>query len=311
VILRNRIVFLQHGNGLADHEFLPTERQAYYFAERAKGGAAVIILGASLVLKNAMSYFGRNLISDKRAIPGLKKIAEMVHEHGAKMFGQLSHQGRQTTSQISRLPAWAPSPIPCTVNREVPKEMEREDMEEVIDGFIRGARNEREAGFDGVEVYAAHGYLLSQFLSPHSNKRKDEYGGSFENRLRFPLEVIGAVRKEVGKDYVVGFRMNGDDLTPGGLSPEELKQVAIKVAGTGMIDYLSISAGTYNSRYLWISDMVFPPGPLVPLASGIKEVVDLPVICANRVNDPLQAEKILAEGHADLIGMCRALICDP
>ena len=311
VTIKNRIVNAQHGNGLADNEFLPTERQAYYFAEKAKGGAGLIIMGASLVLLNAMSFFGRNLVSDERAIPEFKRIADMVHEHGSKMFAQLSHQGRQTTGDISRLPTWAPSPIPCVIAREIPKEMEREDMDEVIQGFVKGARNVKKAGFDGVEVYGAHGYLLSQFLSPHSNRRKDEYGGSLENRLRFPLEVINAVRKEVGSDFTVGFRLNGDDLTAGGLTLGDAKEIAKRVESTGQIDYLSVSAGTYNSVPLWISDMVVPLGPLVHLASGIKKCVGLPVLAVNRINDPLQAEQILADGHADLIGMCRALVADP
>ena len=311
VTIRNRIVNGPHGNGLADSEFLPTERQAYYYAEKAKGGVGMIIMGASLVSINAMSFFGRNLVSDKRAIPGYKRIADMVHEHDAKMFAQLSHQGRQTTGDISRLPTWAPSPIPCVINREIPKEMEREDMDEVIQGFVEGARNVKEAGFDGVEVYGAHGYLLSQFLSPHCNKRKDDYGGSLENRMRFPLEVIDAVRKEVGSNFTVGFMVNGDDFTPGGLELEEGKEIAKRVESTGQIDYFHVSAGTYNSLPLWISDMVVPLGPCVHLASNIKECVNLPVLTINRINDPLQAERILAEGHADLIGMVRGLVADP
>lgn len=311
VTIKNRIVNAQHGNGLADNEFLPTEKQAYYFAEKAKGGTGLIIMGASLVSFNAMSFFGRNLVSDERAIPGYKRIADMVHENGSKMFAQLSHQGRQTTGDISRLPSWAPSPIPCVVAREIPKEMEREDMEEVIQGFVKGARNVKKADFDGVEVYGAHGYLLSQFLSPHSNKREDEYGGSLENRLRFPLEVIDAVRREVGSDFTIGFRLNGDDFIPGSVGLEDAQEIAKRVESTGLIDYLSVTAGTYNSIPTWVSDMVVPLGPLVHLASEIKKCVSLPVLAVNRINDPLQAEQILSEGHADLIGMCRALLADP
>jgi len=311
VTVKNRIYNPPHATIFADQNFLPSEKQVYYFAERAKGGAGLIVIGGSVVHRNSLAHLGFNLVSDERSIPGYKKIADAVHEHGALILSQLSHHGRQTTGIYSRLPAVPPSPIPCVLYREIPKQMEKEDMEEIIERFIQGAKNVQQAGFDGVEIYAAHGYLLSQFLSPHSNKRVDEYGGSLENRMRFPLEVIDAVRKAVANDFLVGLRVNGDDFIAGGLTLDDAKAISKKFEDTKQIDYISVSGTNYNALALLIADMSSPLGVFVHLAAGIKESVDLPVVCVNRINDPVQAEKILADGQADMIGMCRALICDP
>lgn len=311
VVVKNRIYNPPHATIFADENFLPTEKQVYYYAERAKGGAGMIVIGGSVVHRNSLAHIGFNLVSDERSIPRYQKIAEAVHAHGAIILSQLSHHGRQTTNTYSRLPSISPSPIPCMLYRETPKEMEKEDMEEVLQGFVRGAKNVQQAGFDGVEIYAAHGYLLSQFLSPHTNKRKDEYGGTLENRMRFPLEVVQAVREGVGKDFVVGVRVNGDDFTAGGLVLRDAQVIARKFADTKLVDFISVTGTTYNAIPLLVADMSFPLGVFVHLAAGIKEKVDLPVVCVNRINDPLQAEKILEDGQADMIGMGRALICDP
>jgi mycofactocin system FadH/OYE family oxidoreductase 2 len=310
-IVRNRIYNPPHATIFADENFLPTEKQVYYYAERAKGGTGLIVMGGSVVLPNSLVHIGFNLVSDERAIPGYRRIADAVHAHGSLMMAQLSHHGRQTTSLFSRSIPTSPSPIPCLLYHEMPKEIDDEDMEEILKAFIKGAQNVEAAGFDGVEIYAAHGYLLSQFLSPHTNRRRDQYGGNLENRMRFPIQVIEAVREATGKNFIIGLRMNGDDFTPGGLTLDDARIIAKKFEETGKIDFLSISGATYNSLPLFIADMSFPLGLFVHLAAGIKEVVNLPVFCVNRINDPIQAERILAGGYADMVGMCRALICDP
>jgi 2,4-dienoyl-CoA reductase-like NADH-dependent reductase (Old Yellow Enzyme family) len=247
---------------------------------------------------------------DDRVIPGLKRLADAVHEHGTKIFGQLIHQGRQMTSSITNRPILAPSPIPCPLRREIPKEMEAEDIQEVVSGFGQAAKRLKESGFDGVELQGAHGYLLQQFMSPFSNKRKDQYGGPLENRLRFVFEVIGDVRKKVGDDFVVGMRISGDEFVPGGLTIENMKEIAQRFEASGQIDYISVSVGNYASGYLTTPPWYIPAGSFVYLAANIKEVVDLPIICVNRINDPILAEKILEDHQADLVGMCRALIAD-
>ncbi|MCB2171072.1 MAG: FAD-dependent oxidoreductase, partial [Deltaproteobacteria bacterium] len=194
-----------------------------------------------------------------------------------------------------------------------PKEIEIEEIREVVELWGRTAGFVREEGFDGVEIHSLYGnYLLGGFLSPYSNKRTDAYGGSFENRMRIILEVIDSVRKSVGDDYMVGIQMNGDDLTPGGMDFEDWQEAARIIAETGKIDYITVKAGTYWTPNMVIPDMQHPLGIWVPYASGIKEVAnDTNVFAVGRINDPVFAEKILAEGHADMVGMTRAQVADP
>ena len=310
--ISNRIFFPAHGSLFAEDN-LPGERLAYYYAERAKGGVGLIITEVTSVHPTCQSFERVILGFDKRVILGFKRIADMVHEHGTRIFCQLWHCGRDmATTLFTRRPIWAPSPIPGPTSREIPHEMEIDEIRDVIQGYVTTARNVKEGNFDGVEIHTAHGYLIHQFLSPWSNKRTDEYGGSLENRMRLANEVIDGIRKECGNEFVVGIRISGDELTPGGLDLEDMKIIAQKLEASNKLDYISVSIGNHTLSYaLMIGDMNVPLGSAVYLASGIKEVVDLPVFTALRINDPIQAEKVLADGHADIIGMCRALICDP
>ncbi len=310
ISIRNRIVSMPHSTRFGA-EGLVTERMVAYQRERAKGGVGLIVTEAQSVHPSSQPRLGMIHNWNDRVIPGLKRLADGVHEHSTKIFGQLIHQGRQMTSSITNRPILAPSPIPCPLRREIPKEMEAEDIKEVVSGFGQSARRLREADFDGVELQGAHGYLLQQFMSPFSNRRRDQYGGSLENRLRFVFEVIGEVRKNVGNDFVVGIRISGDEFVPGGLTIEDMKEISQRFEASGQIDYISVSLGNYASGYLTTPPWYIPPGSFVYLAANIKEVVDLPVLCVNRINDVILAEKILEDHHADLIGMCRALIADP
>ncbi len=310
VTLQNRLVFLPHATFYAQ-DGMPTEKIAYYLSERAKGGVGLVIMGGTSIMWNSMASPGQFVASEEKFIPDFKRVVEAVHQDGSKVFLQFRHDGRESNSSLYRLPLWSASGLSDPTVREIPKEMEIEDIEAVIDAFARTATNAREAGFDGVEIYGAHGYLIQQFLSPESNTRTDGYGGSFENRMRFALEVLAAVRNAVGEDYPVGMRINGDDFVEGGLTLDDMKIVAQKLAATDQIDYLSISGATHQNIFMMIATMYLPLGTFRHLAVGVKEVVDLPIICANRINDPVQAETLLAEGAADLIGMCRALIADP
>jgi mycofactocin system FadH/OYE family oxidoreductase 2 len=310
VLIPNRIASMPHSTRFAA-DGLVTERMIAYQKERAKGGVGLIVTEAQSIHPSSQPRLGMILNWNDRVIPGLKRLGDAVHEHGTKIFGQLIHQGRQMTSSITNRPILAPSPIPCPLRREVPKEMELEDIQEIAYSFGQGARRLKEAHFDGAELQGAHGYLLQQFMSPFSNKRNDQYGGSLENRLRFVFEVIGEVRKNVGGDFVVGIRVSGDEFVPGGLTIEDMKEISQRLEATGQIDYISVSLGNYVVGYLTTPPWYIPPGSFVYLAANIKEVVDLPVICVNRINDPILAEKILEDHQADLVGMCRALIADP
>jgi mycofactocin system FadH/OYE family oxidoreductase 2 len=244
-------------------------------------------------------------------IPGFKKITDYVHQYDSKIFAQLNHNGQQGDGSISRLPVWAPSPVPDVLFREVPKAMEPEDIVEVARYFAKSAIHVREGGFDGIELQFGHSSLARQFLSPLTNYRSDEYGGSLENRMRAPLMFISAVRKAVGNDFTLGIRMCADEMIPGGLDLGQVQEICGLFEASGLIDFMDLSIATFYNLYLVEGSMHTPLGYTIPLAAGIREKIKLPVFCTGRINDPVMAEKVLANGQADMIGMCRALICDP
>jgi len=311
VTIRNRIYFGPHGTMFADKNHILDERYIEYLRARAKGGVGLIIAGMMNVMFNCRHLLGIQEIYDEKSVPMLRRMAEAVHEEGAKVFVQIAHKGRETDIEITRLPSWAPSPIHSSTFRNVPKEMEVEDIKEVVKAFAKSAGFAKEAGLDGVEIHGASGYLVAQFMSPFTNKRTDEYGGSLENRLRFPLEVIDAIRETVGSDFVLGIRITGDDLIPGANTPDDMKQIAKILEATGKVDFIHIGGPFYEAIFSIGVGMHVPLGLYSPYAAAFKEAVDLPIMNDFRINDPVQAEKILADGHGDMVGMIRALIADP
>jgi mycofactocin system FadH/OYE family oxidoreductase 2 len=310
VEVKNRISFQPHLTNLAVGN-LPSERQMYYWGERAKGGAGLIITEELTVHPTDMAYEKLIDVYHAEVIPGFKKITDYVHQYDSKIFAQLNHNGQQGDGSISRLPVWAPSPVPDVLFRETPKAMEPEDIEEVARYFARSAIHVREGGFDGVEIQFGHSSLARQFLSPLTNFRNDEYGGSLENRMRAPLKFISAVRKAVGNDFTLGIRMCADEMIPGGLDLAQVQEICGLFEASGLIDFMDLSIATFYNLYLVEGSMHTPLGYTIPLAAGIREKIKLPVFCTGRINDPVMAEKVLAAGQADMIGMCRALICDP
>ncbi len=296
---------------------LPSERNASYHAERAKGGAGLIIMEYHMV--HPTSTGGIPYLAHayrKEIVPRYRMVADMVHSQGTgtKIVGQICHVGMHTAGdQMDVLhEVWAPSAVPGLSRDGIPKVMEKANIREVVKAFARSAENVREGGLDGVEIHAAHSYLLGQFLSAISNKRTDEYGGSLENRCRLALEVIEAVRAAVGTDFPLGIRISADEFAPGGLAAQESVEIAKAFAATGKLDWIDVSAGAYWSLApIIVAPMALPPGFIVHLAAAIKQAVDLPVFCVGRITDPLHAEKILQENQADMVGMTRALIADP
>jgi len=309
VEVKNRISFQPHLTNLAVGN-LPSERQMYYWGERAKGGAGLIITEELTVHPTDMAYEKLIDVYHAEVIPGFKKITDYVHQYDSKIFAQINHNGQQGDGSISRLPVWAPSPVPDVLFREVPKAMEPEDIEEVARYFARSAIHVREGGFDGVEIQFGHSSLARQFLSPLTNHRSDEYGGSLENRMRAPLKFISAVRKAVGNDFTLGIRMCADEMIPGGLDLGQVQEICALFEASGLIDFMDLSIATFYNLYLVEGSMHTPLGYTIPLAAGVRERIKLPVFCTGRINDPVMAEKVLASGQADMIGMCRALICD-
>ncbi len=310
VVVPNRISFSSHLTNFAEYN-LPGERHVYYLAERAKGGAGLIVTEEQSVHPTDHSYEKLIDAFKPEVIPGYRQICRAVHEYETKIFAQLNHNGGQGDGSYSRLPILGPSPVPDFMFREVPKEMEMEDIREVIEYFCRAAGYVREGGFDGIELQIGHSSLMRQFLSPLTNLRTDEYGGSLENRMKFPLEVIEAVRRTVGADYTLGIRLCADEMVQGGLTLEDTKEMARLFEASKKIDFIDTTLATFYNLYLVGASMHSPLGYTIPLAAGIKEVVELPVFCTGRINDPVMAERVLADGQADMIGMVRAQICDP
>ena len=318
VTMRNRIVTSAHSGALAT-ERKPNRRLAAYHAARAKGGVGLIILEASRVHPTGRAGPIALEAWQEENIPHFRMIADAVHEHGAKMFAQLHHPGRNANSQDTLLPVWAPSgtPIPFanpSGSNELPHEMTREEIAELVQWWARCAVNMKAAGMDGVEIHGAHGFLICQFLSEVTNHRRDDYGGSLRNRSRFGLEVARAVRHAVGRDFVVGMRLSADELIPGGLNPGEMVPVAQWMEATGDLDFLHISHSVeYAALSLsqQVADMSWPQGAYVHLAETIKKATKgIPIFTVCRIVDPVMAERIVADGQADMVCMTRAHLAD-
>lgn len=316
ITVPNRICFSGHATLYADREGLPTEREAYYYAERAKGGVGFIVIGAGFVGRSSSYLPGIHLVEDERGIPGFRRIADMVHPHGTKILCQVDHFGREMRSISSRVPVQAPSALlgySYADAGETPKELESDEIEGLIDLGGKAARVVREGGLDGVEVVAAFGYLTNQFLSPASNRRQDEWGGSLENRMRYPTRLLKRIREELGGGLCLGIKLVGDEFTPGGLSLKDIQEVVKRLVATKLVDYITVDAGTFHpmATGIMIPDMSFPMGFASYLAAGVREVVNVPVGATKRIVDPVLAEKILADGQADYLVMARALVADP
>jgi 2,4-dienoyl-CoA reductase-like NADH-dependent reductase (Old Yellow Enzyme family)/thioredoxin reductase len=238
-----------------------------------------------------------------------------VHRHGAKIMIQATHMGRRSAFHGEHWPhLMTPSGVREPVHRGSAKIIEVEEIRRIVGDFAAAAKRVQQAGMDGIEISAAHQHLIDQFWSPRTNLRADEWGGSLQNRLRFGVEVLTAVREAVGRDFCVGLRMCGDEFHEDGLDHEQLKEIAQAMAETGLIDYLGVigsGADTHNTLANCMPPMALPPEPFVHLAAGIKSVVKLPVMHAQSIRDAGQAERLLANGMVDLVGMTRAQIADP
>ena len=313
--LRNRVVSTPHTAKLVD-DGMPGDRYTAYVAEKAKGGCGLIITfgSAGVHRSSAGSAWGEVDLFEDRVIPFLQRMADTVHGHGAKIISQITHRGHRGNSGMYPDALLAPSPIAERSHRETPHEMEKEDIEMVQEAYTQAALRVQKGRFDGVEILVGYHHLPEQFLSPFSNKRTDEYGGSFGNRMRFILEVIDRVRTAVGEDFVVGLRVGGDEQLEGGLDRQDYLAIIEGLEATGQIDYFNVvGASPENpmSQTAAVPPFWYKTGLWLDWAAQVKENVHTPVIAVGRITDPLQAEWILAEGQADLVAMTRAQIADP
>lgn len=312
--LRNRIMQSAHAMAFNSRDGLTTDRDIHYHAARAQGGIGLMITGNRLVHPTSNTFCrGYPYGYREEMVERDSALTQAVHGFGAHIFAQLNHFGvmGETHAMDDYRVLWSSSNIKSPVFGEMAKAMERSDMDEVVEGWARSAEYSRLAGFDGVEVHLAHSYLLHQFISPLFNKRSDEYGGSFENRMRFPLEVIRAVRERVGPDFVVGIRLSMDEMVPGGMGIEDWIEVARTVEATGMIDYVMATAGVYQSATYIMPPYDVPNGWLADPVAQLKRAINLPVFCVSGIGSAGEAEAILAAGGADLVALTRAQIADP
>ena len=312
--LRNRVLVTAHVPGIETNGQVNDAYIRYQIA-KTKGGAALQISGSTAVHRTGAVGAGRGLnASNDGCIEGYKRLADAVHDLGGRFLIQLGHAGANVTDTDAGRPLLAPSPIMSRLSRETPKQMTIGEIDELVDAHGAASVRVRKSGLDGVELLSAFGYLPAAFLSPYSNNRSDDYGGSLENRMRFLLRSIDAVRTGIGYDRLLGVRLPGDEQVEGGLSQSELQDIAALIAQTGKVDYLNIIVGTNYDRSGRMNHWPPTPAPhglFVPLAAGIKSRVDLPVFTAGRITDPAMANKIIEQGDADMVGMTRAQISDP
>lgn len=321
--IKNRIVMAPMYLQAHDPEGFIRDHLVDYFVERAKGGVGLIITMSSSSLAFGRAP-GRAGTWDDKFIPGLRKVSRAVHEAGAKIAWQILYHGKllsvwldqpppefaHTSIRKEEIRAIGPSAIPWVYNNKLPEEATKQDIEEIVEGFGEAARRVKDAGFDAVEVHGAHGYAITQWLSPRDNKRTDEYGGSVENRARFACDIIRRVRQKVGPDFPILFRFSGSDFLPGGINIEDSVRQAPLFVEAGA-DALHVSACEFMTTQWQFLSYLFPDAAIVHLAEAIKKVVKVPVITVGKIWDPRFAERILQEGKADFVAMGRALIADP
>jgi len=309
VILKNRIVMTAMHLGYTPEGFI-NDRLIAFYEERARGGTGLILVGGCTIDDRSAGAYHMIRLDEDRMIPGMAKMAEAVHRHGAKIGAQLFHAGRYAHSSMigGRQPVSA-SAIASKMTGEVPLEMSIDEVRKVVSHFGEAARRSKAAHFDAVEILASAGYLISQFLSPLTNRRKDQYGGGLKERMSLLLEVVEEVRGKVGRAFPLIVRIAGNDFMPGGHTNAEAQEVAIALEEAG-VDAIDVTGGWHETSVPQIT-MAVPRGGFVYLAGGIHSKVKIPVIACNRINDPLLADQVLLEGSADLIGMGRALIADP
>lgn len=310
--LKNRIVFPPMSTKFAAADGTVTERMINYYEARAMGGAGLVTLEATYIHPSGNS-FSRGLgLSDDRMIPGLKNMVSRMKKHGARVSIQLQHGGRAANSAASGQAVLVVSAIPGITSYTDTREISEEEIAMLVSAWGDAAVRAREAGLDAIELHGAHGYLISQFFSPYTNRRHDSWGGSLENRMRFALEVYREVRRRVGPDFPVTYRMSAEEGLAAGITLDDSLALSRALVAEG-IDGLHVSVGLRETNFMVSPPSCVPRGWNADLAHSIRDGIQaaVPVIVAGRVTDEVVAERILQEEKADLVAMGRALIADP
>jgi len=305
--LRNRLVMAPMLSRLCDQHGGVTQKLIDYYAARAAGGVGLIIVEYSYIDDEySHAFIGQLGVYEDALVPALGDLAEAIHEWGAKALLQINHAGRCTSSHIIGRQPIAPSAGWNLAGTEMTREMTQEEIEKIKEAYAEAAYRAKLAGFDGIELHGTHGYLLAQFYSPRFNRRADLYG---HDRALFPVEVVQEVRRRVGENFVLGYRMTGEEYIPDGITQEAAQLLARRLEAAGA-DYLHVSASLQETGEDFVPPVYRPVGTLIPLAEKVRSVVKVPVIAVGAIHDPDLAEETLAEGKADLIAMGRALIAD-
>ena len=312
--LRNRLMSTSHEPAYSS-DGMPKERYRLYHEEKAKGGIGLTFIGGSAIVdRDSPPAFGNLHVYDDEIIGWFQELSQGCHDHGAAVMCQITHLGRRTSwSTGDWLPVVAPSPVREAAHRAFPKEAEDFDLRRIAKAYGQAAKRCRDGGLDGIEI-EAYGHLLDAFWSPMTNRRHDSYGGSLDNRLRFALEVLSAIRRDAGDDFIVGIRMVADEMTAGGLGQSEGFEIARRLAAINMVDFVNVIRGhvdTDEGLSHVIPGMGTPFAPHLDLVSRLKSALDLPVFHAARINDVATARHAVVEGHLDLVGMTRAHLADP
>jgi 2,4-dienoyl-CoA reductase-like NADH-dependent reductase (Old Yellow Enzyme family) len=310
--IRNRVVSSSHQTGLV-HDHLPTDDLLAYHEARARGGVGAIFIEATAVHPTGLltaHTLGGYL---PEIVPAYGRLADVVHDGGARLFVQLFHGGRELIASSPKPPAVAPSAVPSLRFKSEPRALSTTEIAEMIEGYGTAARHAAEGGLDGVEVSMAHGYLPAQFFSALSNRRADRYG--LATRTRFAVEVMTAIREATGDRIAVGARLSADELVPGGLGPEDAAEIAGELHGAGLVDFISLALG--HSAFPAGSTWIAPPPPVEldaiadPAAAVRRVVPEITLIATTRVLDLEHADRMIADGVCDLVGLTRAHIADP
>ncbi len=311
--IKNRIVMPPMAIYIPGCQGFVKERLIDYYEARAKGGVGYSVVNATNISDpSGSSHPNMTSITEDKYIPGFRQLVNMLHSYDVKTVLQFHHAGRQRYGLIAGPPTMSPAGIPDPVRKDPTRAITVEEIHDLVEEYAQGARRAQEAGFDGVEIHCAHGYLLSGFLSPYQNQRTDEYGGDAQGRTRIVREIYQRVRERVGWDMLIQLRMNGHDYVNGGNTLEDAKEIAKILVDTGY-EVVHVSAGMAPSGHYTFLPAAIPDGYNVPLAEGIKDAVgpDVPVIAVGAIHDPILAEEVLARGKVDLVAIGRALFADP
>ena len=304
--LRNRIVMPPIATERATPRGEVTEKHLQHYAAIAQDGPGLVIVEHTYIRPDGRVSDRQLGAHDDALVPGLARLAKAIKTHGAAACLQITHCGSRTSRELigaQPVSAWT---IPVPPDSEAPRPLRVDELRQMEADYVAAARRAQAAGFDAVEIHGAHGYLLGQFVSPITNRRTDDYGGSVENRLRFPCEVIAAVKDAVGGEMLVLYRFGADDLTPGGLTPDDAETVVPMLVKAG-VDVLDVSGGLGGSG----RDRFAEQGYFVLLAARVKRAAGIPTIGVGNVRDPDYAERAIRDGRVDLIAVGRAQLADP